>query len=49
MEIYHILSRGTDKRKIFLHKEDYLRFIHNLFEFNDEKTINNNFYKYNDV
>ncbi|MBN2197630.1 transposase [Candidatus Wolfebacteria bacterium] len=35
-KIYHILNRGTDKRKIFLDEKDYLRFIHDLFEFNDE-------------
>ena len=35
MEIYHVLSRGVDKRKIFLNDKDYFRFIHNLFEFNN--------------
>lgn len=39
--IYHILSRGVDKRKIFLDDEDRLRFIHNLFEFNDIEPVNN--------
>ena len=34
-EIYHIYNRGVEKRKIFLDKKDYFRFIHNLFEFND--------------
>jgi putative transposase len=34
-EIFHILNRGVDKRKIFLTDKDYFRFIHNLFEFND--------------
>ena len=29
--IYHILNRGVDKRKIFLDDEDRLRFIHDLF------------------
>jgi len=39
--IYHVLSRGVDKRKIFMDDEDYLRFIHDLFEFNDkEPTLN---------
>ena len=32
---YHIYNRGVEKRKIFLDKEDYFRFIHDLFEFND--------------
>lgn len=34
--LYHVLNRGVDKRKIFLDQQDYLRFIHDLFEFNDE-------------
>jgi len=44
--IYHILNRGVDKRKIFLDDEDHLRFIHDLFEFNDVNPINNNFYRF---
>ncbi len=39
--IYHVLSRGVDKRKIFLDDKDYLRFIHSLFEFNDIEPPNN--------
>jgi putative transposase len=38
-EIYHILNRGTDKRKIFLSEQDYFRFIHDLFEFNDQNIL----------
>lgn len=34
--IYHIYNRGVEKREIFLDKKDYFRFIHDLFEFNDE-------------
>lgn len=41
MTLYHILSRGVDKRKIFLNDEDYLRGIHDLFEFNDVVPVNN--------
>ncbi len=41
MEIVHVLSRGVDKRKIFLDEQDYFRFIHDLFEFNDTKPVNN--------
>lgn len=38
---YHIYNRGVDKRKIFLTNEDYYRFVHDLFEFNDlDATIN---------
>lgn len=40
-EIYHILSRGVDKRKIFLEEEDYLRFVHDLFEFNNQEAAQN--------
>lgn len=40
-EIYHIYNRGVDKRDIFMDEEDRFRFIHDLFEFNDENpTIN---------
>lgn len=34
--IYHVLSRGVDKRDIFMDDEDRLRFIENLFKFNDK-------------
>lgn len=35
MDLYHILNRGIDGRKLFLDSQDYVRFIHNLYEFND--------------
>jgi|SRR3989344_1359144 len=35
MEFYHVLNRGVDKRNIFLNDKDHLRFVHDLFEFND--------------
>lgn len=35
-EFYHIYNRGVDKRKIYIDKSDYLRFIHDLYEFNDK-------------
>jgi putative transposase len=35
MKLYHVLNRGVDKRKIFLDSQDYARFVHNLYEFND--------------
>lgn len=43
-EIYHIYNRGVDKRDIFMDDEDRIRFIHDLFEFNDSNpspNINN--------
>ncbi|MGE4356998.1 MAG: transposase [Candidatus Omnitrophota bacterium] len=32
---YHVYNRGADKREIFIDEEDYVRFIHSLYEFND--------------
>jgi len=40
-EIFHILNRGVDKRNIFLDNQDYFRFVHNLFEFNDPSPVFN--------
>ena len=34
-EIYHVYSRGVEKRKIFMNDKDYFRAVHDLFEFND--------------
>lgn len=48
-EIYHTLNRGVDKRIIFLDEQDYLRFIHDLYEFNDIEPVNNNFYIFNNI
>lgn len=44
-EIYHICSRGVDKRTIFLDDKDRFRFIHDLYEFNDEELATNLYYK----
>lgn len=46
-QIYHVLDRGVDKRTIFLDDKDYLRFIHDLFEFNDENNVLNLNYAFN--
>lgn len=35
MELYHVINRGVDGRKIFLDSQDYARFVHDLYEFND--------------
>lgn len=43
MDIYHVLSRGVDKRKIFLDDKNYFRFIHNLFEFNNSGQVSSSF------
>jgi putative transposase len=44
-EIYHVYNRGVDKRKTFMNDKDYLRFVHDLYEFNDEAPAENIFYK----
>ncbi len=43
--IYHLCSRGVEKRKIFLCEKDYFRFVHDLYEFNDEAPADNLYYK----
>src|SRR3989344_4505351 len=39
MELFHTLNRGVDKRSIFLDDRDRFRFIHDLYEFNDEARV----------
>ena len=34
-KIYHVFNRGVEKRDIFLEDVDRVRFIHDMFEFND--------------
>lgn len=36
---YHIYNRGVEKRNIFMDQKDYLRFIHDMYEFNDEAAV----------
>jgi len=42
-KVYHVYNRGVEKRDTFIDKQDYLRFIHCLFEFNDESSAINTF------
>lgn len=35
MELYHVLNRGVEKRDLFMNDGDRLRFVHDLYEFND--------------
>jgi len=44
--LYHILNRGVDKRTIFQDEEDHFRFVHDLFEFNDENNVYANNYRF---
>lgn len=37
-EIYHVYNRGVEKRDVFCERVDYIRFIHDLFEFNDTRS-----------
>jgi len=46
-QVYHIYNRGVEKRNIFLDNGDHFRFIHNLFEFNDEYPVLNVNYYFN--
>lgn len=34
-QIYHIFNRGVEKREVFLENSDRIRFIHDIYEFND--------------
>ena len=42
-EVYHIVIRAIDGIKLFQDKQDYLRMIHDLFEFNDINSVLSNF------
>ncbi|MEK7107209.1 MAG: transposase [Patescibacteria group bacterium] len=39
MELFHLLNRGVDKRKIVMDDSDRARFIHDLFAFNDSNIV----------
>ena len=41
MDLYHVLNRGVEKRKIFMDDQDRARFIHDLYEFNDSSPADN--------
>jgi len=43
--IYHVYNRSVEKREIFVDDQDRFRFIHDLFEFNDEAPAVNLYYK----
>ena len=48
MEIFHVLNRGVDKRQIFMDRQDHLRFIHDLYEFNNQENAESTYYKFRD-
>jgi putative transposase len=35
MQLIHVLNRGVEGRDLFLDERDFLRFVHNLYVFND--------------
>lgn len=43
--IYHVYNRGVEKRDVFTNNSDRFRFIHDLFEFNDQAPAQNLYYK----
>jgi len=47
MELFHVLNRGVDKRTIFQDDKDRFRFVHDLFEFNDQNIVNTTSYYFN--
>ena len=36
---YHVYNRGVDRRRVFMDRWDYVRFIESMREFNQEKAI----------
>jgi len=40
--LFHILNRGVDKRDIVLSDEDRVRFVHDMFVFNNKVSVNPN-------
>lgn len=41
MDFFHLMGRGVEKRNIVLDDSDRLRFIHNLYAFNDINPVEN--------
>ena len=49
MELYHVLNRGVEKRNLFEDDGDRVRFVHNLYAFNDRAPANNTRRRMNDI
>lgn len=43
--VYHILNRGVEKRKVFLNDYDHRRFVHNLGDFNSRSNAEQSYYR----
>ena len=35
MDLWHVMNRGVEGQDLFIDSGDYVRFVHNLYEFND--------------
>ena len=47
MDLYHVLNRGVDKRKIVMNDRDRMRFVRNLYEMNDSEPVKNLWFHFN--
>ena len=41
MDYYHVINRGVEKRDVFLANGDFIRFIHDMYVFNDVRSAPN--------
>jgi len=49
MELWHALNRGVDGRDLFMDDKDRVRFVHDLYEFNDAEPIWNLGYRLQNI
>ncbi|TAJ13230.1 hypothetical protein EPO56_03355 [Patescibacteria group bacterium] len=49
MDLYHALNRGVDARTIFVDSQDYARFIHDMYEFNDTALAGSTYYAFKKI
>jgi len=42
MELYHLLNRGVEKRNVFVEEADYVRFVHDMYIFNNLAPVDPN-------
>jgi len=47
MELWHALNHSIEGRDLFLDSQDYARFVHNLYEFNDSTPAGNAYRLFN--
>lgn len=41
MDFFHVINRGVEKRDVYMEEGDYIRFIHDMYVFNDVKSAPN--------